>query len=470
MPTLEAVYTFFQNTPWLQALIVAAVAYGIAKIITHLLPKLLQSVANTLKLPATSTQLIELIPSPVFYVIFIQGLKIAVQVMLFSPEFEFAVIASLNSLMFVILASAFLRLSKLLLEQLAAMPNVIPLIQPQTLPLFNNLVVASVVLSTIYIIFSTWNVNMSALLASAGIVGLAVGMAARDTLSDIIAGVLILTDSPYRVGDIVILPDGTRGRITNIGIRSTCLQTIENFDVTVPNSTIGSSQLINESSNPSKARLVAADILLPYGSDMKLVREALLEVAQEDEHILEQPASSVRIIELERERLHCRLIAWMPANGNRFLIEFDINEAIYKKFAERQIPIFKPKENTLYVDQFPATAQEVHIKEIPSIFGKQNISSVLSNVSKLPASNPPVASKTTVNKSVSKEELIARAKSRTAQRLNQQTTQHTQTTPSKRPLTRKPPPQKPKPADLRDSPKISENGDDMMLDMDGSGD
>ncbi len=395
-----AIWNFFLNTPWLQALLAGLVAYGLAKLVSHFVPKGLQKLIEIIKFPV-GEKIIDLFPSPIFFAIFIIGLDIATGLLHLTGGLDFTVQASLRSVLIFILSGFVLQLSKLLLKLAANNPNAFKVIQPQTLPLFSNLAVLLVVLAGIYITFTTWNVNMSALLASAGIVGLAIGMAARDTLSDIISGVLILTDSPYRVGDIVILEDGTRGRISSIGIRSTRLITIENFDVTIPNANIGSSKIINESSNEAEGRLIAVDVGLPYGLDVDMVRQELLELAQENQHVLEKPASAVRIMELDRERLQCRLSAWVDSPANRFLVEFALNEAVYKRFAEAGIPIYKPQENAVHVREFPHQAaqeihikempqntQEIHIKEMPSLFG-QNSSAGLTSPS---LSKPPLSS------------------------------------------------------------------------------
>ena len=72
------------------------------------------------------------------------------------------------------------------------------------------------------------------MLALAGIVGIAIGFTAKDTLANLFSGVFILADRPYKMGDYVNLESGERGRVTHIGIRSTRILTRDDIEVTVP--------------------------------------------------------------------------------------------------------------------------------------------------------------------------------------------------------------------------------------------
>lgn len=85
-------------------------------------------------------------------------------------------------------------------------------IKPQTLPLLDNLSAVIIVMVIVYLLFLTWNINMTAWLASAGVIGIAVGFAARDTIANILSGVFIMADSPYKIGDYIIIDGADRGR------------------------------------------------------------------------------------------------------------------------------------------------------------------------------------------------------------------------------------------------------------------
>ena len=98
------------------------------------------------------------------------------------------------------------------------------------LPLWGWLLIA-IALGT-YMVLQVWSVDVTGWLASAGIVGIAVGFAAKDTLANLFSGVFILADRPYKLGDYVNLSSGERGKVTHIGIRSTRLLTRDDIEIT----------------------------------------------------------------------------------------------------------------------------------------------------------------------------------------------------------------------------------------------
>ncbi len=79
-------------------------------------------------------------------------------------------------------------------------------------------------------LLSLWKINVTLLLASAGIAGVAVALAAKETLSNFFGNVTVLLDRPYKVGDYIILDSGERGEVVEIGMRSTrCIPRCESL-------------------------------------------------------------------------------------------------------------------------------------------------------------------------------------------------------------------------------------------------
>ena len=88
-----------------------------------------------------------------------------------------------------------------------------------------------VVGGAIYLIFQFWGINVTAWLASAGIIGIAIGFAAKDTLANFFAGIFILADTPYNLGDYINLDTGERGKVVHVGLRTTRLLTRDDVEV-----------------------------------------------------------------------------------------------------------------------------------------------------------------------------------------------------------------------------------------------
>ena len=117
--------------------------------------------------------------------------------------------------------------------------------------------------------------NVTPLLASAGIVTAAVALASKDTLANFFGGVSIFVDRPYRLRDYIILESGERGEVVNIGIRSTRILTRDDVLITVPNAVLANSKIINQSGQVPRYR-IRAKVGVGYGSDVDKVEEVLL--------------------------------------------------------------------------------------------------------------------------------------------------------------------------------------------------
>jgi small-conductance mechanosensitive channel len=145
--------------------------------------------------------------------------------------------------------------------------------------------VVLVMISSITLL-SLFSVNVNALLAALGVGGLALSLAAQDTLSNVISGIMIMLDQPFRVGDrIEIQSLGTWGDVVDIGLRSTRIRTRDNRMVIVPNNTISTDQIVNYT-YPDPRYRIQIEIGIGYGQDIELVRKVLVEAVRKVEGVL----------------------------------------------------------------------------------------------------------------------------------------------------------------------------------------
>ncbi len=197
-----------------------------------------------------------------------------------------------------------------------------------------------------------WNINVSAWLASAGIVGIAVGFAAKDRLANLFAGFFIVTDAPYKVGDYIVFDTGERGRVTQIGLRSTRLLTRDDIEITIPNSIIANAKIVNESGGPWERSRVRVGVSVAYGSDIDQVREVLSRIAQESSFLCDNPEPRVRLRTFGDSGLNFELLGWIDLPELRGRALDALNSDVYKKFMEHGIEIPFPKRD-LYLKQVP---------------------------------------------------------------------------------------------------------------------
>jgi small-conductance mechanosensitive channel len=229
------------------------------------------------------------------------------------------------------------------------------IIRPQTQPLFNNIVLVVVLALSVYLVFSTWHIDMTAWLASAGIIGIAVGFAAKDTLANLFAGVFILADTPYKIGDYVVLDTGERGKVTHIGIRSTRILTRDDVEITIPNSIMGNTRVTNQSGGPHEKFRTRVPVGVAYGSDIDQVRRVLLEIATQEPEVCKDPEPRVRFRKFGASSLDFELLCWVDNPEFRGRVVDALNSTIYKRFKVEGIEI-------------PYSKHDVFIKELPRAF------------------------------------------------------------------------------------------------------
>ena len=244
------------------------------------------------------------------------------------------------------------RLGDLLLKIARGRADRFPLIETRTFPLFSNLKKVVLFAAATYAIIVVWDVDATGWLASAGIVGIALGFAAKDTLANLFAGVFVIADAPYRVGDFIVLGSGERGQVTNIGLRSTRIITRDDIEITIPNSVIASSMVTNETGGGDARRRVRVKVSVAYGSDIDQVRELLMDVAAREPMVCAEPAPRVRFRTFGASGLDFELMGWIEEPVLRGRAIDALNSAVYKRFNADGVEI-------------PYEKLDVYVKERP---------------------------------------------------------------------------------------------------------
>jgi len=165
--------------------------------------------------------------------------------------------------------------------------------------------------------------NVLSMLAGLGVAGLAVGLAAKDTMANFIAGLIILWDKPFALGDDVEIGD-TSGWIRHIELRSTLLEDVDGNDVIIPNSEVVAKKIVNYSRTP-RAR-VHVDVGISYEASIEGARAALLGAAEGDERLLPSPAPAVIVKELADSAVVLEMVVWARDPARRSAIRADYLE------------------------------------------------------------------------------------------------------------------------------------------------
>lgn len=172
-------------------------------------------------------------------------------------------------------------------------------------------------------------INISALVAALGIGGLAISLAAQETIANMIGGTMILIDTPFRVGDrIEIQGLETWGDVVEIGLRSTRIRTLDNRLVIVPNATISKNQIVNYS-YPDPRYRIESEIGIGYTSDLARVREIITRAVRQVGVALEDKPVDVLFLTWGDTDMQLRVRWWIDSYRDARRVTDRVNEAIY---------------------------------------------------------------------------------------------------------------------------------------------
>lgn len=193
-------------------------------------------------------------------------------------------------------------------------------------------------------------VPMTSMFAVLGAAGLAIGLALKDSLSNIASGVMLVTLRPFQVGDLVTI-NGVSGTVEMVSIFQTRLRGADNQVITLPNSLITSDSIINLT--PDTMRRIELVIGIGYGDDIDLARSIALEIMQSDSRILRQPAPSVLVYALAESTVNLG-VRCHAGNADYFATKCELTEAIKKRYDAAGVSFPFPQRDLRWVGARPA--------------------------------------------------------------------------------------------------------------------
>lgn len=199
----------------------------------------------------------------------------------------------------------------------------------------------TVLIVGVLITLDTIGISMSSLAALSAVLMVGIGFGLQNITQNFISGLIILLERPIKVGDLVEVK-GVRGKVSEIGARSTLINTRDDVAIIVPNSQFISEQVVNESFSGEKVRMTV-DIGVSYESDPELVKEVLLKVSKSHKKVLNFPSPSVVFKEFGDSSLNFSLKIWVSDLWNYEVITSDLRFKIFSSFKENDIVIPFPQ-------------------------------------------------------------------------------------------------------------------------------
>jgi len=209
-------------------------------------------------------------------------------------------------------------------------------------PVFSNVFTLVVTAGALFLVLRIWGIEITPLLGAAGVAGIAVGFAAKDTVANFFGGLALYFDDTYKIGDYVELDSGEAGTVVKVGVRSTTLMTRDEVLVTLPNSVLNNAKIINQSA-PDLRKRITVPIGVAYGTDVDRFEELVLEIADENDGVLEAPNPRMRFQRFGDSALEYELLCWVrtPTDDNRTIHQ--LNREIYKTLNREGIEIPYPQ-------------------------------------------------------------------------------------------------------------------------------
>lgn len=175
----------------------------------------------------------------------------------------------------------------------------------------------------------------------AGALGVGIGFGLQNIVNNFVSGLIMLFERPVKVGDMILL-DGQWGTITNIGLRSTVVETFDLAEIIVPNSDLISQKVVNWTLSSSVSRVVLP-VGVAYGSRLETVLEVLTRVAMEHSDILEDPEPSAIFTGFGNSSIDFELRAWIPDINLRLKVKSELGRAVDEEFRKAGITIPFPQ-------------------------------------------------------------------------------------------------------------------------------
>ncbi len=191
--------------------------------------------------------------------------------------------------------------------------------------------------------------NVMPFVAGAGVAGVAIGFAAKDTLSNLISGILLIIDRPLKVGDRIEIwsapkNSATWGDVVDIGLRATKIRTTDNIVIIIPNNILMNRDIVNYTAISDEIR-VRIPIGISYEADAKKAKNLIVQVSLELEWVLKEPAPKVVVKNFGESSVDLEARVWIRDPRKRMDTISYITDRVKDVFDEEKIEIPYPKRD-----------------------------------------------------------------------------------------------------------------------------
>lgn len=216
----------------------------------------------------------------------------------------------------------------------------------QILPLLEKLASIFLIGTALIITLKHFNYDILSIVTALGIGSLAIGLAAKDTLANMISGFTLMIDRPFRIGDRIQLTGGRLGDVVDIGLRSTKIKTLENTLLIIPNSELCNSAVVNMAFPDVRCK-VKLTVGVAYGSDVQAVKNLLVEIALSVPEVEKDPKPEAFFASFGDSSLDMSLFFWVKDYTRIYSGKDMVNTEIINRFHQCGIQIPFPTRTVI---------------------------------------------------------------------------------------------------------------------------
>ncbi|MGO1073087.1 mechanosensitive ion channel family protein [Lysobacter sp. CA199] len=206
-------------------------------------------------------------------------------------------------------------------------------LQPNFVLALSRIFSVAVWITATVVIFSSSGINLTALAAFSGALGIGLGLGLQKLAASYISGLIVLFEQSVRVGDNIVTNQIT-GRVTRMTVRYTMIRTRDGVEAIVPNDSLTSNVIVNQSWSDRNLRLVCG-ILVKGDADLELARRLFVEAMAAHERVLQQPPPHMYITGVNDKGIQLDGHFWIsdPENGQHNVISdiYDTTLAAFRK-------------------------------------------------------------------------------------------------------------------------------------------
>ncbi|MCD6547735.1 MAG: mechanosensitive ion channel family protein [Nanoarchaeota archaeon] len=344
------IVSFVQENWWdlLIILITVLALLTVGKIFYLLFYKKLKKIASKTKTDVDD-KILEISKKPVYLALLIAGLQFSLNYASFTADYS-AILNKIFSLCWIGISTYIVvKIINIIIESAKSRLGI------GLTYLLKKIVSLAVGVVALMFVLNTFGVEISPLLASLGIAGLAVALALQDTLSNFFAGIYLTADQPIRPGDFVEIGGDEKisGTVLSIGWRTTKLKTPQNNVIVIPNKKLGESIIINYNL-PDSIITTSVEIEAAYDSDVEKVEKVIYETAKKirdsNDKCVKDFEPIVRFYEFGSSGLKFKVFLKVKTRSDKFSVGHELRKALFKAFKENNIEI-------------PFTTHTVYLKE-----------------------------------------------------------------------------------------------------------